>query len=289
MSPLPSLAGRRAMIVLAMVGGCASPPRGGPSAPPVLAYDVYAVRYATVPSFPLRALIAGADSTRRTDLAMMVWLLKGSDGRNVLVDAGFYREKFLRQWKPRDYQRPSAALAPLGVKAEDVSDVIVTHVHWDHMDGLDLFPNARVWIQREEFTHHTNDAGDVLDRNIDTVDAQMLASLRRTGRVHLVDGDSVEAIPGLVLFTGGKHTFASQYVAVQTRAGRVILASDNVYLYENIDRHRPIAQTLDSASNLRTQDRMLRQAASERLIVPGHDPQLFARFRLIAPGIVKIE
>ena len=55
---------------------------------------------------------------------------------------------------------------------------------------------------------------------------------------------------------GGKHTRQSQFVAVQTRAHTVVLASDNMYLYENLDTHTAIAQTLDAVSNLRTQDRM---------------------------------
>ena len=62
-------------------------------------YEVYAIRYATVPGFPVRGLIAGADTSRRMDIAMTVWLLRGNR-RTVLVDAGFYRDKFVQRWKP---------------------------------------------------------------------------------------------------------------------------------------------------------------------------------------------
>jgi hypothetical protein len=75
-------------------------------------YDIYAIRYGTVQNFPARGLIAGADSTRRMDLAMSVWLLRGGR-RNVLVDAGFYRDKFVQRWKPVDFVRPSDAVARL--------------------------------------------------------------------------------------------------------------------------------------------------------------------------------
>ena len=54
-----------------------------------------------------------------------------------------------------------------------------------------------------------------------------------------------------------------------------MLASDNMYLYENLDTHAPIAQTLDAASNLRAQDRMKSLAGEPRLLVPGHDPAVF--------------
>ena len=251
--------------------------------------EVYAIRYGTLRNFPVASLVAGADTSRRMDIALMVWLIKRPDGRNVLVDAGFYRDKFMQRWKPADYIKPSEAVRAAGLRPEDITDVIVSHVHWDHMDGADLFPNARFWIQRDEYTHHVNDVGRVLDRAIDSLDADMLAALKRNGRVQLIDGDDQDVLPGIKTYTGGKHTFASQYVGVQTAQGTVILASDNAYLYENIAKHVAISQTLDAASNLRAQERMLRLAASARLIVPGHDPEVFVRFPNPGRGVAKIE
>ncbi len=279
--------------LLAILAGCAlvarQTPAAAQTAKPPVTYEVYAVRYATIAGFPTRGLIAGADSSRHTDIAMMVWLLRGSDGRNVLVDAGFYRDKFVQRWKPRDFLTPSEALAKLGLKPEDVTDIIVSHIHWDHVDGADLFPKARIWMQRDEFTHHTDSTGAVKDRAIDPDDAMMIAKLARDGRVELVPGDSSEILPGIVVFTGGKHTFASEYATVRTPHGTVVVASDNVYLYENLDRRLPIAQTLDRASNLAAQERMLRLASDRRLIVPGHDPEVFERFPQPGNGVAKIQ
>jgi glyoxylase-like metal-dependent hydrolase (beta-lactamase superfamily II) len=249
---------------------------------------VYAVRYATLPAFPVRGLVADADSTRTMDLAMMVWVLRAADGRVVLVDAGFYREKFLERWSPVGFVKPSDALALLGITPEDVTDVVVTHVHWDHVDGVDLFPGARVWIQREEYAHHVGEDGGVLDRAVDAVDADMLFDLRRRGKVELVDGDAREILPGITVYTGGRHTWASQYVGVRTTAGTVVIASDNCYLYENLERDVPIAQTLDPASNLAAQRRMRALAGGPDLIVPGHDPAVFTRFPSVAEGVVRI-
>jgi glyoxylase-like metal-dependent hydrolase (beta-lactamase superfamily II) len=76
---------------------------------------------------------------------------------------------------------------------------------------------------------------------------------------------------------------------VKTAAGVVILASDNVYLYENLEKRVPIAATLDAESNVRAQDRMKQLAASEKFIVPGHDPAVMKKFPEIAPGVVRIE
>ena len=271
--------------VLALASARAQVP-ATPSAP---TYEVYAIRYATIQGFPVAALVSGADTSRRADVAMMVWLLRGPGNRRVLVDAGFYHEKFLEQWKPAQFKRPSEAVRTAGVAPEEITDIIISHVHWDHLNGADLFPRARIWIQRAEYEHHVDAAGRQRDEAIDSVDAAMLHRLRTAGRVALVDGDAREIIPGITVYTGGKHTFESQYVGVRTARGVVVLASDNVYLYENMTARAPIAQTLDSASNLRAQDRMRRLAAEERLVVPGHDAEVFSRFPSSAPDVVRID
>lgn len=63
----------------------------------------------------------------------------------------------------------------------------------------------------------------------------------------------------------------------------------DMYLYENLEKHVPIAQTLDAASNLRAQDRMKQLATSPRLIVPGHDPAAFEKFPKVSERVVRIE
>lgn len=264
------------------------PPRSAPDT-----YAVYAIRFATEASYPTRYLVAGADSSRRSQLAFTIWLLRGQN-RTVLLDAGFYRQKFIDRWKPVGYERPSEALAAVGVRPKDVTDIVISHIHWDHLDGVDLFPNARIWLQQAEFEHYTNDSGAVLDRAIDPDNAKMLAALRRAGRVRLIPGDSTEILPGITVFTGGKHTYASQFATVRAslangKTGTIVLASDNAYLYENLEQHRPIAQSLDTLSNLRAQDRMRRLASDPRLIVPGHDAEVFVRFPRPGNGVARIE
>ena len=252
-------------------------------------WRIEAIRYATVRDFPVAALVTGADTSRRSDIAMMFWHLQGPPGRHVLVDAGFYRQKFLDDWKPADFVRPSEALAAAGTPADAVTDIVISHVHWDHLDGADLFPHARVWIQKAEYEYYVGANGKPLHAAIDTVDAEMLVRLKRAGRVRLIPGDGVEILPGVEVYTGGKHTFASQYAGVHTAKGTVVLASDNLYLFENLERHRPIAQTLDSTSNLAAQERMKKIASDVRLIVPGHDPAVFERFPSVRPGVARIE
>ncbi len=129
---------------------------------------------------------------------------------------------------------------------------------------------------------------------------QALLKINMEGRLRFVEGDDQEIMPGVRCYTGGKHTWASQYVSARLRgsaasagqapmaAGTAVFASDNIYLYENLDKHAPIAQTLDAASNLKAQDRIRTLVSDPRLIVPGHDPAVFERFERVAEGIVRI-
>ncbi len=252
-------------------------------------YEIDAIQYATLPAFRVSGLVAGADTARRMDIAMSVWLLRGG-GRNVLVDAGFHRQRFIDRWKPANFVTPAEAVRRAGVDPGSISDVVVTHVHWDHADGVDLFPNATVWIQKQEYDYYvTPDSGKPKERAIEVEVAAMLHDLQRRGRLRLIDGDAQEFLPGITAYTGGRHTYASQYVGVRSAAGTVVIASDNMYLYENLDRRVAIAQTLDADSNLRAQDRMRTIASDVRLIVPGHDPAVFARFPTPGGGVARIQ
>jgi glyoxylase-like metal-dependent hydrolase (beta-lactamase superfamily II) len=259
-------------------------------------YEVYAVRFAST-HYPLSSLVAGAGRGTQVDLTFTIWPIRDpGSGRVILFDAGFYRDKFIQQWKPENYVRPSEAVQEaLDVKPEDVTDIIVSHSHWDHLDGVDLFPKAVIWIQREEYNYYVGPHGEVLHPNgVDPDDALMLTKLKADGRVRLVDGDDQEVIPGIRVYIGGKHTYQSQFISVETRSGRVVLASDNAYLFENLDKHLAIAQTAtkspqDVESNLAAQDRMLKLAARPGLVIPGHDPAVFERFPLIKTGVVRID
>jgi glyoxylase-like metal-dependent hydrolase (beta-lactamase superfamily II) len=252
-------------------------------------YEIYGIRYATLKDFSVAGLVAGADKTRKMDIAMMIWLIKG-EGRNILFDCGFYREQFMRQWHPVDYERPDVALQRTGLKPEDITDVIISHIHWDHADGFDLFPKAKIWIQKDELEYYAGEAWQGHKRTAaDPEDLLGLVKLNTEGKVGLVNGDAQEILPGITCYIGGKHTYQSQYVGVNTAGAIVVLASDNVYLNENLEKHVPIAATLDPDSNLRAQDRMKQLAASPKLILTGHDPAVMKNFPEVAPRVVKIQ
>jgi glyoxylase-like metal-dependent hydrolase (beta-lactamase superfamily II) len=253
-------------------------------------YSVEAVRYGTLKDFAVSGLVAGADKSRKMDIAMVYWLVRGN-GHNILVDAGFYRPQFFVHWKVADFQKPSDALLHAGLKPEEITDIIITHMHWDHADGFDLFPKARIWIQRDEYTYYTGEAWQHARTHggIDPDDVQAIVKSNIEGNVSFVEGDAQEILPGITCYIGGKHTYQSQYVGVNAKDGTVVLASDNVYMYENLDKHVPIAASLDLKSNLAAQDRMRKIASKPEFIIPGHDPAMFERFPSVGTGVVKID
>ena len=266
--------GERALLVFAGLTLAAFAPPSAPS------YSIDAIRYATIPGFPLGGLVMGAPETDKIDIAMVVWLIRGG-GKAILFDTGFHRDKWLKEFTITDYLRPDDAVALAGARPDDVTDVVISHAHWDHMGGIDLFPRATVWIQKDEFTYYTGAAWQPGGRHggIDPEDVAALVRLNTEGRLRFVDGDDVEILPGLRAYTGARHTFASQYVRVDG-AAPFVLASDNCYLYRNLETHAASATFTpeDREANLRAQERMAVLAGRRDRVVPGHDLLQFERY-----------
>src|SRR5580704_10188276 len=243
-------------------------------------YSIQAIRYASVPDVPVAELVMGGPKDQKIEIAMVVWLIRGG-GRTILFDSGFHRETFLKDFPMKDYLRPDEAVKTADVAPEAVTDIVISHAHWDHMGGIDLFPKAQVWIQRDEYRYYTTDAwqpgGD--HGGIDPEDVKELVKLNTEGRIHLVDGDDVEIFPGIRAYTGSRHTYASQYLRVDG-APPYVLASDNVYLYLNLTTHlaSDTFSDADHAANIAQQSRMIQLAGSRDRVVPGHDILQFQKF-----------
>jgi glyoxylase-like metal-dependent hydrolase (beta-lactamase superfamily II) len=243
-------------------------------------YSIEAIRFASSPGDSVADLVIGAPKSEKVDTVYVLWLIRGG-GRNILFDSGFHRERWFKEWSIKDYLRPDEAVRLAGVNPEEVTDVVISHAHWDHMGGIDLFPKANVWIQKEEFRYYTGGAwqpgGD--HDGIDPNDAQQLVRLNTEGRLRLVDGDNVEIFPGIRAYTGARHTFASQYLRVGGNPP-FVLASDSVYLYRNLAEHKASAtfSETDYPANIKNQDRMVQLAGSPDRVVPGHDALQFQMF-----------
>jgi glyoxylase-like metal-dependent hydrolase (beta-lactamase superfamily II) len=243
-------------------------------------YSIDAVLYATSPGVPVSELVVGGPKDEKIDLAMAVWLIRGG-GRTILFDSGFHRDTFLKEFPMKDYLRPDEAVKLAGVAPDAVTDIVISHAHWDHMGGIDLFPKATVWIQKDEYRYYTMDAWQPGGHHggIDPEDVAALVKLNTEGRVHLIDGDNVEIFPGIRAYTGSRHTYASEYLRVDGHPP-FVLSSDNVYLYFNLSSHLASAtfSDADHAANIAQQARMIELAGSVDRVVPGHDILQFQRF-----------
>jgi len=253
-----------------------------PAQPTVSApnYTIEAIRYANVRAFPLSSLVMGAAPEKRVDIAMVFWVIRGG-GRNILFDCGFHRPSWIAKFRVADFLSPAEAVREAGLEPSLITDIIVSHAHWDHMGGLDLFPNATIWIQKAEYEYYIGEAWQSGGRKggIDPEDVTELVARNLRGQVRLIPGDDVEIFPGIRVFAGARHTFASQYVRV---AGDepFVLASDNCYLYENLLSRRASAtfDPADAKANVAALFRMVQLAGSPDRVVPGHDPDQFGRF-----------
>jgi glyoxylase-like metal-dependent hydrolase (beta-lactamase superfamily II) len=243
-------------------------------------YSIQAILYGNCPDTLVSDLVVGGPKNEKINLALVVWLIRG-DGRTILFDSGFHRDTFLKDFPTQNYLRPDEAVKLAGVQPGEVTDIIISHAHWDHMGGLDLFPKAQVWIQKDEYRYYTMDAWQPGGNHggIDPEDVKVLLQLNTEGRVHLVNGDNVEIFPGIRAYTRSRHTYASQYLRVDG-APPYVLASDNVYLYYNLATHlaSDTFSDADHAANIAQQARMIQLAGSPDRVVPGHDILQFQKF-----------
>ncbi len=243
-------------------------------------YHIDAIRYATIQNYPLAGLVMGAPRDQRVDIAMVIWLIRGG-GHVILYDTGFHRSNRIEQSHAVDFLSPDEAVRQAGVDPAQVTDIVISHAHWDHMGGMDLFPNATIWIQKAEYEYYTGAAWQPGGRKggIDGEDAAELVKRNTAGKLKFVNGDGVEFLPGITAYTGARHTFSSQYIRV---AGEkpYVLASDNCYLYENLKSKKASAtfDPSDEGSNLAAQTRMIQLAGDAGRVVPGHDPAQFERY-----------
>jgi glyoxylase-like metal-dependent hydrolase (beta-lactamase superfamily II) len=257
-------------------------------------YKIYIVKFAAS-SYPFTAAdwAKGAPKTDSVKIDFMVWLIRGN-GKNILVDAGFLSDiPDAKDFKVVDYIRPDSALQKLGLKAGDITDIILSHPHWDHIDGVGLFPNAHIWIQKEDFNYFVStawqkgrDNGGYAKR-----DVRMMIDKNLDGKVTLVDGDDKEILPGIRVFTGSRHTWNSQYVLVNTGTNKVVIASDNIWVYYSLKHMVPASDggTLDPAGYVKAMQRMKTMVSDEKYIIPGHDAQVLSLFPKVADGIVEVK
>jgi glyoxylase-like metal-dependent hydrolase (beta-lactamase superfamily II) len=241
-------------------------------------YEVFAIRYASLSNRKASENFIGGDPHEAaSDLDYYVWLAR-SGSRTFVVDTGFDAAVGARRGR-RMITPPSEGLARLGVDAGEVKDVIITHLHYDHVGNFGLFPAATFHLQDDEMSYatgrHMTQASHSQAYEVDEV-VSMVREVYK-GRVRFHDGDA-ELAPGLSLHRIAGHTKGLQAVRVHTRVGWIVLASDASHLYANMNETRPFPIVYDVPKMVAGYRRLAELADAPDLVVPGHDPLVMQRY-----------
>jgi glyoxylase-like metal-dependent hydrolase (beta-lactamase superfamily II) len=205
------------------------------------------------------------------------WVV-ASPERVFLVDTGFTAATAAR--RKRQFLRcPIESLKLIGIEPDSVTDVILTHLHYDHVGNFDKLLNARFHLQERELAFATGRhiRYPYFGHGFEVEDVIGMVRLNFKRRVELYDGD-VELAPGVSVHLAPGHTAGLQVVRVRTGRGNVVLASDASHFYENIQTNRPFIAAVDISAMLDSFRKVERLADSRRHIVPGHDPLVMQRY-----------
>jgi glyoxylase-like metal-dependent hydrolase (beta-lactamase superfamily II) len=199
-------------------------------------WRVYVMEYARSKDQPWVDLISGMYHDGVMDLPFSFILAQRGD-RNVLVDVGFMQDDhngFSRKFGIPTWISPVRMLSEMNLAPEAISDIFITHAHFDHMGSIAEFPNAQIYIQKSEllswyeaialpkrFGHLTA----IIDP--DNLRTALDASIEH--RVTLIDGDKDNVLPGIHVRLGSGHTIGQQFVLIDTAAGRRVISGDCVY------------------------------------------------------------
>ncbi len=257
-------------------------------------YSIWAFRYArsNMPrDFFGGTLVESNTGTVRNPMVYSA-IVGGADGdkaRPIVIDTGMKGDFSPSGKGYENVEDPATVLAKVGLAPDEIETVILTHLHFDHAGNLDRFPNATFHVQRAEYDgwKRVFEMPDGLGSDnarwplssINPNDFEILDALIADGRVAFLDGDAVIA-PGVTCrLARDTHTFGSQWVEIETSDGPYVVAGDCVYWYANIERMWPPAYVQGNTWNLIETYRRLRTLLADDIdrIVPGHDPELFAR------------
>jgi glyoxylase-like metal-dependent hydrolase (beta-lactamase superfamily II) len=242
---------------------------------------------------PDRSFVQGSDNPRnnvnKVDLPVNVGVIKCGN-ELILYDNGWNQTEYHKMTGTGHWSPLSKQIAQLGFDAKDVKKVIVGHGHWDHAGSLDEFPNAILYIQREElkgiewalnYPHPrisaVNDSPGGCSRTpacgypAKTVDSIYSKVLR--GKAVIVDGE-MEVLPGVRIHPAFRaHTAGSQLLEVPTSIGKLVFGSDAYSSWEGI-RDWEIAnpQQTDTVQQFLAYEKCYKITGGYQNCVSAHEP-----------------
>ncbi len=247
-------------------------------------YELFAIRYASRKANRHEHFIGGDPHDGPMPMDYFVWVAKNAD-RAVVIDIGFTAESGGKRGRTLD-RCPIDSLALVGVDPAAVKDVVLTHMHYDHVGNFHKFPVANFHLQEPEmhyavgrYMRHRQ-----LAKSFEPDDVCGMVRLNFDGRVVYHNGPA-DILPGIRIVPTGGHSAGLQFVTVKTARGVVVLASDVTHFYENMESYRPFTTAFHVGEMLEAFDTLRAHAAVPELIVPGHDPLVMQRYPAPSPEL----
>ena len=256
-------------------------------------YEVLAVRYGTRQASAAEVFLnyhAYREPDRPLVMDYFFWVAR-NPARTVVVDTGFSPASGAARGRTM-LMDTVPALRAAGTAPDDVAQVVLTHAHYDHIGGLPAFTGtaAEVVMTRDEYDFWTGPMGrrGQFAHTTEASELDHLRELREAGRLTLA-GRTRQIAPGIELIQVGGHTPGQGIVTVATDGGQVILASDAVHYYEELERDRPFS-TVASLAEMYAAFDQIRELAAAGRVVAGHDPLVAERFGdpADAPDVITI-
>ena len=241
-------------------------------------YEIVALKYAEFLNRKrFESFLMADDHDGPHPIDYFVWVIRNAQ-RTIVVDTGFDEAEGSKRGR-RIARTPAKALEQIGVPADKVEQVIVSHLHYDHAGTLGAFPAARFHLQEAEMAYATGACMCHTHLKYPFTADHVCEMVRNvySGRVVFHNGDA-EVAPGITVHKVGGHSRGLQCVRVMTATGPVVLASDASHYYENFERGKVFPIGIDVEDTLKGYIRLKALAASPRHVVPGHDPLVLQRY-----------
>jgi glyoxylase-like metal-dependent hydrolase (beta-lactamase superfamily II) len=273
----------------------AQPAGGNKSAAGKTMYEVFALKYAGPFDRKLAMMLFATGWAEDISIYYYIWAIRNkATGETTLVDTGtghtWPKENNVKTFVP-----PEQMVARLGVKPEQVTRVVVTHMHFDHIGGMEnmafakSYPQAKFYVQKKEFDFFVNSplALRAPYKALQWLPGtQGLADLGKTPRLEIVNGDKVIGPDMQLLLTPG-HTPGLQGVCIPTAKGTTVVGSDVAHLFRSFKEDRPSGLITDMPIWLESYDKLRAVAPIENLF-PGHDAMMLNNFPKVAEDITQL-
>lgn len=262
-------------------------------------YKLWIIEYAYIPDQPLGSILLGRHNGG-TRMFPMTYCVAQSREHNIMIDVGTNHQgkKSLAMQKRdhiQNWHGPDELLRTINLRPEDIDTIILTHAHFDHIDNLDAFPNAAVYLQKKEYYESKHSLSlDIkyqsLNKALNYEDFDVLDKLLHENRLQLIDGDVKDLLPGISVYPSYYgHSFASQSVVVDGCDGnRYVCVGDLVYSIDNYTAsedgsYTPVGLSVGTPMALmRAMDDVLHLAGNDyRKILIAHEPRNWENYSTV--------